>query len=130
MLQHISQQILEGLDYLHTRCRIIHTDMKPENVMICMSPEEVITMGREAELALASGRAPPARAVPSRPAKALSKTQKKNAKRRLKQKLGDKAVDGAGADAAAGAEADDTKGEAEDPEEEARALLARRRARE
>ena len=34
MLQHISQQILEGLDYLHTRCRIIHTDMKPENVLI------------------------------------------------------------------------------------------------
>jgi len=24
----ITRQVLEGLDYLHTRCEIIHTDMK------------------------------------------------------------------------------------------------------
>lgn len=29
-------QILEGLNYLHTKCRIIHTDIKPENVLIVM----------------------------------------------------------------------------------------------
>ena len=27
-------QILEALDYMHTRCQIIHTDLKPENVML------------------------------------------------------------------------------------------------
>ena len=26
------KQVLEGLHYLHTKCQIIHTDIKPENV--------------------------------------------------------------------------------------------------
>lgn len=30
----ITRQVLEGLDYLHTECQIIHTDIKPENVSI------------------------------------------------------------------------------------------------
>jgi len=25
---------LEGLDYLHTKCRIIHTDIKPDNILL------------------------------------------------------------------------------------------------
>jgi serine/threonine protein kinase len=25
--------VLEGLHYLHTKCKIIHTDIKPENVL-------------------------------------------------------------------------------------------------
>ena len=28
------KQVLEGLHYLHTKCQIIHTDIKPENVWI------------------------------------------------------------------------------------------------
>lgn len=28
-------QVLQGLDYLHTRCKIIHTDVKPENILLC-----------------------------------------------------------------------------------------------
>ena len=27
-------QVLQGLDYLHSSLRIIHTDLKPENVML------------------------------------------------------------------------------------------------
>jgi serine/threonine protein kinase len=27
------KQVLEGLHYLHTKCKIIHTDIKPENVL-------------------------------------------------------------------------------------------------
>ncbi|KAM4613493.1 SRSF protein kinase 3-like isoform 2-T3 [Polymixia lowei] len=30
----ILRQILQGLDYLHTKCKIIHTDIKPENILI------------------------------------------------------------------------------------------------
>uniref|UniRef100_UPI0023EA81D5 LOW QUALITY PROTEIN: SRSF protein kinase 3-like n=1 Tax=Agelaius phoeniceus TaxID=39638 RepID=UPI0023EA81D5 len=32
----IVRQVLEGLDYLHTKCKIIHTDIKPENVLVCV----------------------------------------------------------------------------------------------
>ena len=31
----IARQVLEGLDFLHSKCSIIHTDLKPENVLIC-----------------------------------------------------------------------------------------------
>ena len=37
----ITKQILIGLDYLHRICHIIHTDLKPENVLVCLTKEEV-----------------------------------------------------------------------------------------
>ena len=30
-----------GLDYLHRICRIIHTDLKPENVIISLTRDEL-----------------------------------------------------------------------------------------
>lgn len=35
--QEICKQILTGLDYMHRICDTIHTDLKPENVMLCLS---------------------------------------------------------------------------------------------
>lgn len=32
----IARQLCEGLDYVHTACSLIHTDLKPENVLICL----------------------------------------------------------------------------------------------
>ncbi|KAM9342391.1 SRSF protein kinase 3 [Pholidichthys leucotaenia] len=32
----IQTQVLHGLDYLHTQCKIIHTDIKPENILLCL----------------------------------------------------------------------------------------------
>ncbi len=37
----MSKQILIGLHYLHKYCGIIHTDLKPENVMVCLNPAEL-----------------------------------------------------------------------------------------
>ena len=37
----ITKQILIGLDFLHRICHIIHTDMKPENILICLTNDEL-----------------------------------------------------------------------------------------
>ena len=37
----ITKQILIGLDFLHRICHIIHTDLKPENVLVCLTNEEM-----------------------------------------------------------------------------------------
>lgn len=41
LVRKIAQQCLIGLDYLHRICGVIHTDLKPENVLLCLSEEEV-----------------------------------------------------------------------------------------
>jgi len=36
----IIKQVLEGLSYLHSKCKIIHTDIKPENVLVCVDDSQ------------------------------------------------------------------------------------------
>ena len=36
LVKHIIKQVLLGMDYMHRVCNIIHTDLKPENVMISL----------------------------------------------------------------------------------------------
>ncbi|XP_030623635.1 SRSF protein kinase 3 [Chanos chanos] len=38
-IKRILTQILEGLDYLHTHCKIIHTDIKPENILLSLETQ-------------------------------------------------------------------------------------------
>jgi serine/threonine-protein kinase SRPK3 len=40
-VRRISKHILMGLDYLHRICKIIHTDLKPENVIVSLNKEEL-----------------------------------------------------------------------------------------
>lgn len=42
LVKRIVEQVLLGLDLLHRDCGIIHTDLKPENVLICLRPEDAI----------------------------------------------------------------------------------------
>lgn len=36
LVKSITRQVLQGLDYLHRKCHIIHTDIKPENILLVM----------------------------------------------------------------------------------------------
>ncbi|KRY35540.1 SRSF protein kinase 1 [Trichinella spiralis] len=51
----IMRQILEGVEYLHNKCKIIHTDIKPENVLVCLSYEEIFEMAKDAFLKQRTG---------------------------------------------------------------------------
>ena len=48
-----SLQVLHGLDYLHTKCKIIHTDIKPENILLCnpkRSAIKIVDFGSSCQL--------------------------------------------------------------------------------
>mmetsp|Transcript_3434 Transcript_3434/g.3393 ORF Transcript_3434/g.3393 Transcript_3434/m.3393 type:complete len:96 (-) Transcript_3434:1507-1794(-) len=49
LVRKIAKQVLIGLDFLHRFCRIIHTDLKPENCVLSLSKtelEEVLKRGQ------------------------------------------------------------------------------------
>lgn len=48
MVKTIAKQVLLGLCYLHEDCRIIHTDIKPENVLLTIEPKAVRELSRNA----------------------------------------------------------------------------------
>lgn len=61
----IARQIMAGLDLLHRQCGIIHTDLKPENVLICLEQEEIRRMAISAlEKALREAEMPPPEEIP------------------------------------------------------------------
>uniref|UniRef100_A0A3B5N073 non-specific serine/threonine protein kinase n=1 Tax=Xiphophorus couchianus TaxID=32473 RepID=A0A3B5N073_9TELE len=55
----IIRQVLQGLDYLHTKCKIIHTDIKPENILMCVDDVFVRRMAMEATEWQKAGAPPP-----------------------------------------------------------------------
>lgn len=52
-------QVLQGLDYLHTKCKIIHTDIKPENILLTVNEPYIKKMAAEATQWQKAGAAPP-----------------------------------------------------------------------
>jgi serine/threonine protein kinase len=45
----IIRQVLQGLHYLHEKCQIIHTDIKPENILLTIDESRVRRMHSEVE---------------------------------------------------------------------------------
>lgn len=56
-------QVLHGLDYLHTKCKIIHTDIKPENILLCVGDAYIRHLAAEATEWQQSGAQPPSRST-------------------------------------------------------------------
>lgn len=56
MAKAILKQTLMGLNYLHTKCQVIHTDIKPENILVCISHEDVQRIANTAAVASQHGK--------------------------------------------------------------------------
>uniref|UniRef100_A0A8C3A0Z5 non-specific serine/threonine protein kinase n=1 Tax=Cyclopterus lumpus TaxID=8103 RepID=A0A8C3A0Z5_CYCLU len=55
----IIRQVLQGLDYLHTKCKIIHTDLKPENILLDVDEVYIRRLAAEATVWQRAGAPPP-----------------------------------------------------------------------
>ncbi|XP_059615305.1 SRSF protein kinase 1 [Phlebotomus argentipes] len=89
----IIRQVLQGLDYLHRKCKIIHTDIKPENVLICVDDAYIRKLACEATELHAMGLKLPYSLISTAPQQyqeppitgKLSKNKKKKLKKKAKR---------------------------------------------
>lgn len=83
----IIRQVLQGLDYLHTKCQIIHTDIKPENILMSVDEPYIRRLAAEATEWQRAGAPPPSgSAVSTAPAPKQTLKMSKNKKKKLKKK--------------------------------------------
>ena len=47
LVKHITRQVLLGLSHLHSVCGIIHTDIKPENILMRMDADTIRVLAAE-----------------------------------------------------------------------------------
>uniref|UniRef100_F6XBC5 non-specific serine/threonine protein kinase n=1 Tax=Ciona intestinalis TaxID=7719 RepID=F6XBC5_CIOIN len=85
----IIKQVLQGLDYLHSKCNIIHTDIKPENILLCVDEPYVRRIAADAQQWQQLGGKPPSGSlVSTAPQSRQTQGQKisKNKKKKMKKK--------------------------------------------
>ncbi|XP_055510616.1 SRSF protein kinase 1-like [Leucoraja erinacea] len=86
----IIRQVLQGLDYLHSKCKIIHTDIKPENILLCVNETYVRRLAAEATEWQKAGAPPPSGSAVStapqpKPIGKMSRNKKKKLKKKQKR---------------------------------------------
>uniref|UniRef100_A0A8C7ZLU6 non-specific serine/threonine protein kinase n=1 Tax=Oryzias sinensis TaxID=183150 RepID=A0A8C7ZLU6_9TELE len=81
----IIKQVLQGLDYLHSKCQIIHTDIKPENILMTVDEPYVRKLAAEATEWQRSGAPPPSGSASMRHMVKMSKNKKKKLKKKQKR---------------------------------------------
>ncbi|KAK6174863.1 hypothetical protein SNE40_013430 [Patella caerulea] len=89
----IIKQVLQGLHYLHVKCKIIHTDIKPENILMCVDEAHVKRLAAEAFESQKTGAKLSGSAVSTAPKEKpvdpskMSKNKRKKIKRKMKKQL-------------------------------------------
>uniref|UniRef100_A0A673CP22 non-specific serine/threonine protein kinase n=1 Tax=Sphaeramia orbicularis TaxID=375764 RepID=A0A673CP22_9TELE len=86
----IIRQVLQGLDYLHSKCEIIHTDIKPENILMSVDEPYVRRLAAEATEWQKAGAPPPSGSASmnhthSHYTVKMSKNKKKKLKKKQKR---------------------------------------------
>ena len=98
VVRHLARQMLIALDFLHTTCGIIHTDLKPENVMMKeplkkRAPAKLVSGAGTSNNGIGAGQPTGKIAAALAAGQPLTKNQKKKLKKKLQAKEGGNETD-------------------------------------
>ncbi|KAG1240949.1 hypothetical protein G6F68_017164 [Rhizopus microsporus] len=85
IVKRIAKQVLEGLDYLHRECGIVHTDLKPENVLVWIPDIEEYLRKETADVLRGEYKEQPKSLLENVDTTGMSKNRKKRLKKKLKK---------------------------------------------